>query len=141
MERANILIVDEEQDVLSVLERGLAAEGYSVITASSGNDAISLAKSQRPDLIILNMSMPDMEDSEVKRRLKEIPETKDIPLLFLKGTFPRQEDDNEGSIVAGYVLFEKLYDMEKLPVTIEKTPICVDSENINHKIDRSSTDE
>ncbi len=43
MIRKNILIVDDEQDVLLVLEKGLTAEGYSVITPSSGNDAISLA--------------------------------------------------------------------------------------------------
>ena len=120
MSRKNILIVDDEQDVLLVLEKGLTAEGYSVITASSGNDAISLAKSRRPDLIILDVLMPDMEGPEVKRKLKEDPETKDIPLIFLTGMFPKREDDQDGRIVAGYVLFEKPYDILKLVFAIEQ---------------------
>ena len=120
MNRKNILIVDDEQDVLLVLEKGLTAEGYSVITASSGNDAISLAKSRHPDLIILDVLMPDMEGPEVKRKLKEDPETKDIPLLFLTGMFPKREDDQEGRIVAGYVLFEKPYDILELVFAIEQ---------------------
>ena len=120
MNRKNILIVDDEQDVLLVLEKGLTAEGYSVITASSGNDAISLAKSRRPDLIILDVLMPDMEGPEVKRKLKEDPETKDIPLIFLTGMFPKREDDQEGRIVAGYVLFEKPYDILELVSAIEE---------------------
>jgi len=120
MNRKNILIVDDEQDVLLVLEKGLTAEGYSVITASSGNDAISLAKSRHPDLIILDVLMPDMEGPEVKRKLKEDPETKDIPLIFLTGMFPKREDDQEGRIVAGYVLFEKPYDILELVFAIEQ---------------------
>jgi CheY-like chemotaxis protein len=120
MNRKNILIVDDEQDVLLVLEKGLTAEGYSVITASSGNDAISLAKSRHPDLIILDVLMPDMEGPEVKRKLKEDPETKDIPLIFLTGMFPKREDDQDGRIVAGYVLFEKPYDILKLVFAIEQ---------------------
>ena len=93
MGRKNILIVDDEKDVLSVLEKGLTAEGYSVITASSGNDAVGLAKSRRPDLIILDVLLPDMDSSEVNRKLKEDPETKDIPVIFLTGMFPRREDE------------------------------------------------
>lgn len=120
MNRKNILIVDDEQDVLLVLEKGLTAEGYSVITASSGNDAIILAKSRHPDLIILDVLMPDMEGPEVKRKLKEDPETKDIPLIFLTGMFPKREDDQEGRIVAGYVLFEKPYDILELVFAIEQ---------------------
>ncbi len=55
-----LLIVDDEKDVLLMLEKRLVAEGYSVITATNGTDAIALAKSQRPDLIILDIVMPGM---------------------------------------------------------------------------------
>jgi CheY-like chemotaxis protein len=120
MNRKNILIVDDEQDVLLVLEKGLIAEGYSVITASNGNDAIGLAKSRRPDLIILDVLMQDVDGPEVKRKLKEDPETKDIPLIFLTGMFPKREDDQDGRIVAGHVLFEKPYDILELVFAIEQ---------------------
>ena len=120
MGRKNILIVDDEKDVLSVLEKGLTAEGYSVITASSGNDAVGLAKSRRPDLIILDVLLPDMDSSEVNRKLKEDPETKDIPVIFLTGMFPRREDEQGWRMVAGHVLFEKPYDILELITVIEE---------------------
>ena len=120
MNRKNILIVDDEQDVLLVLEKGLTAEGYSVITASSGNDAISLAKSRHPDLIILDVLMPDVDGPEVGRRLKEYPGTRDIPVIFLTGMLPKKDDYEDGRLVAGYVLFDKPYDILRLVSAIEE---------------------
>ncbi len=120
MGRKNILIVDDEKDVLSVLEKGLTSEGYSVITASSGNDAIGLAKSRHPDLIILDVLMPGMDGGEVARKLKEVPETKDIPVMFLTGMFPKKEERKNGRVAAGHVLFEKPYDILELVAAIEE---------------------
>ena len=122
MDRKNILIVDDEKDVLSVLEKGLTSEGYSVITASSGNDAIVLAKSRHPDLIILDLEMPDMYGGNIARMLKEDPETKTIPVVFLTGMFPKEEERKGGRIIAGCVLFEKPYDILELVTAIEELP-------------------
>jgi len=120
MDKKQILIVDDELDVLSVLEKGLAAEGYSVITTSSGNNAIALAKSKRPDLIILDLEMPDMYGGDVARMLKEDPETKNIPIMFLTGMFPKEEEKKGGRLVAGHVLFAKPYDVKELVSAIEE---------------------
>ena len=120
MAERNILIVDDEEDVLLVLGKGLTAEGYSVITASNGNDAISLAKSRRPELLILDVLMPDMDGPEVDRRLKEDSDTRDIPVIFLTGMFPKRTDDEDGRLVAGHVLSEKPYDILKLVSAIEE---------------------
>ena len=67
----NILVVDDEKDVLFMLEKRLTAEGYSVITATNGNDALALAKLHLPDLIILDIVMLGMEGGEVAEKLKE----------------------------------------------------------------------
>jgi len=56
MDKQTILVADDEKDVLFMLEKRLAAEGYSVITADNGGDAVVLAKSKLPDLIILILS-------------------------------------------------------------------------------------
>ncbi|MBL7184839.1 MAG: response regulator [Phycisphaerae bacterium] len=120
MDRKKILIVDDEDDDLWVLGKGLAAEGYSVITASCGNDAISLAKSKRPDVLILDVLMPDVDGPEVSRRLREDPGTKGIPIIFLTGMLPKREDYEDGHLVAGYVLFDKPYDILKLVSAIEE---------------------
>ncbi len=82
MEKKKILLVDDEQDVLLMLEKRFAAEGYSVITADNGERAISLAKFQKPDLIVLDVQMPDMDGGEVAFKLKEDSTTKDIPVVF-----------------------------------------------------------
>jgi len=119
-----ILIVDDEQDTLSVLGKGLTAEGYSIIKADNGGDVLDLAKSERPDLIILDILMPGMDGGEVARMLKEVPETKDIPIIFLTGMFPKREEEEEGEeegrVVAGNIMFDKPYDILKLITAIEK---------------------
>ena len=119
MDRKKILIVDDEKDVLSVLEKGLTAEGYSVITASSGKDAIGLAKLRQPDLIILDVLMPDMDGGEVARKLKGLPETKDIPVIFLTGMFPKRKESEDFRMVDDNVLFDKPYDILNLIRVIE----------------------
>ena len=115
-----ILIVDDEQDTLSVLGKGLTAEGYLIIKADNGGDALVLATSERPDLIILDVLMPGMDGGEVAGRLKGIPETEDIPVIFLTGMFPKREEEEEGHTVAGHVLLDRPYDILKLVTAIRK---------------------
>ena len=119
MDRKKILVVDDEKDVLKVLKKGLTSEGYSVITASNGNEAMDLAKSRRPDIIILDVLMPDMDGGEVARRLKDEPETKDIPVIFLTGMFPPREENEDFRMVAEHLLFDKPYEIFKLINVIE----------------------
>ena len=119
MDKKNILIVDDENDILSVLEKGLTVEGYSVISASNGSDGLALAKTKQPDLIILDVLLPDIDGSEVNRRLKEDPETRDIPVIFLTGMFPKREDTDGCYMVGEYVWFDKPYDILELISVIE----------------------
>ena len=119
MDRKNILIIDDEKDVLMVLEKGLTAEGYSVIAASNGNEAIDLAKSRHPNLVILDVLMPGMDGGEVARKLKDMPETKDIPVIFLTGMFPTRKESEDFQMIADHVLFYKPYEILKLINVIE----------------------
>jgi len=119
MDRRKILIVDDEIDVLLVLEKGLTAEGYSVIATSNGHKAIHLAQSEQPDLIILDVLMPDMDGGEVAIILKGMPETKDIPVIFLTGMFPVRKKSEDFHMVADHVWFDKPYDILKLINVIE----------------------
>ena len=119
MDKKLILVVDDEMDTRLVLEKRLIAEGYSVITASNGNEAIGLAKSKRPDLIILDVLMPGMDGGEVARKLKEVPETKDIPIIFLTGMFPARKESEDFRMVAEHLLFDKPYETLELINVIE----------------------
>ena len=78
-----VLLVDDEQSMLKVLERRLASWGYRVLLADNGVEALRLAKEQRPDLILLDVMMPEMDGFDVCRRLHAVPETKRIPVILV----------------------------------------------------------
>ncbi len=61
MEQKKILIVDDEKDILLMLKKRLTAKGYFVITATNGADALMLANSKHPDIIVLDILMPGMD--------------------------------------------------------------------------------
>lgn len=91
-----ILLVDDEQDILEFLSYNLKKEGYSVFTANNGKEAITVAKKVTPDLIILDVMMPDMDGIETCRGLREIPELKNVMIAFLTA---RNEDYSQ---IAGF---------------------------------------
>ena len=118
VDKKKILIVDDEPDVLSVLGKSLSVEGYSVITADNGAGAITKAKSEQPDLIILDILLPDIDGGKVAEKLRDDPETKDIPIVFIT-CLASKEEAGRGRISAGRILFAKPYDMGKLLTEIE----------------------
>ena len=120
MDTKKILIVDDEKDALSILEKELTTQGYSIIVADNGNDALNLAKSEHPDLVILDIWMPDMDGSEVAARLKENPTTKDIPLIFLTCLFRKKEEAEQGNVIASNVLIAKPYSITDLAMQIRE---------------------
>ena len=119
MAKKKILIVDDEEDSLFVLNRRLSTRGFLVIEAHASEDAIRLAISEHPDLIILDVLMPGMYGDEVSAILKEILETKDIPVIFLSCLYSRIEDAAKDPIIGDYPFVSK-YDTEDLLVEIEK---------------------
>ena len=120
MGKKKILIVDDDKDVLSVLEKRLTAEKYSVITANNGQDAIILAKAQRPDLIMLDIIMPGIDGAEVAGKLREYPETKNIPVIFLTCMLTPEEEKQKRHHVAGNIFIAKPYDIKELLSEIKK---------------------
>jgi CheY-like chemotaxis protein len=91
-----ILVVDDDLDTISFLENLLTRQGYKVIAAENGMQALKLAHSDHPDLIILDIMMPNMDGYEVARSLRRHPETALIPILMF--TAKSQVEDK----VAGY---------------------------------------
>ncbi len=80
---AQVLIVDDEPDVAKTIDRGLHRKGFQTIAVHSGVEALKFARRVRPDLIILDIIMPNMNGLEVCRRLRSDPVLSDIPILFL----------------------------------------------------------
>ncbi len=120
MDKKKILIVDDEKDALFILNKELAGRGYSVISADNGWDALNLAKSQYPDLIILDIWMPGMDGAEVVEKLREDPITKNIPVIFLTCLIRKREEEEQGGVIAGRVLIAKPYNIEGLSTEIER---------------------
>lgn len=115
-----ILIVDDEEDALQMLGKRLTSEGYSVISATNGSDAIGLALLQRPDVIILDVLMPEMEGEEVAAKLKEYFRTKNIPIIYLTAIFTKEEEDKFRSKPTGKIIFAKPLDVPRLLERMEK---------------------
>lgn len=78
-----ILIVDDEPYILNILDFSLDAEGYSVLQAADGDEALRMAAEHSPDLIIMDVMMPRLDGFETCRRLKEDVGTRDIPVVLL----------------------------------------------------------
>jgi DNA-binding response OmpR family regulator len=90
-----VLVVDDEPDVLDLLKHGLATEGYDVVTASSGGEALQKLRAGRPDLVILDAMLPDIHGFEICRKIKSAGILKDIPVLMISGLYTgwRFEED------------------------------------------------
>ena len=86
-----ILLVDDEQVVLDTLGRILKEASYEVITAGEGEKAVELARQYHPDLIILDIIMPDISGEDIAVILTEDISTARIPIIFLSGILTKEE--------------------------------------------------
>lgn len=91
-----ILLVDDEPDILEIISYNLTAQGYTVFTANNGQKAIKKAQKEKPQLIILDVMMPEMDGIEACEQIRKIPELEDTIITFLTA---RGEDYSQ---VAGF---------------------------------------
>ena len=91
-----ILLVDDEPDILEIVGYNLSTEGYQVITANNGLEGVRKAEKERPQLIILDVMMPEMDGIEACEKIRQLPELKDVMITFLTA---RGEDYSQ---VAGF---------------------------------------
>ena len=91
-----ILLVDDEPDILEIVGYNLSSEGYQVITAENGVEAVKKAKKELPQLIILDVMMPEMDGIEACENIRKHPDLKDVVITFLTA---RGEDYSQ---VAGF---------------------------------------
>lgn len=84
MSQKHILLVDDDRDIREVATLSLEAiGGWRVSSASGGSQGVELARSERPDVILLDVMMPDIDGPATVQRLREDPDTRDIPVIFL----------------------------------------------------------
>jgi CheY-like chemotaxis protein len=78
-----VLLVEDEPDILLIARAALKRSGLDVVTATNGADALSAVADERPDLILLDWMMPELDGFETCARLKADPDTQEIPVVFL----------------------------------------------------------
>jgi len=83
MAKQKILVVDDEEDILELLRFNLTKEGFAVVCAGSGEEALKLTRLEKPELILLDLLLPGMDGLEVARRLKKDASTKEIPIIMV----------------------------------------------------------
>jgi len=98
-----IMVVDDNPDIITIVKTILEGKGYSVLSASSGAELLNMLKGQKPDLIILDIMMPEMDGLEVLSRLKAVSDTATIPVILL--TAKVQYED----VLGGYKLGADYY--------------------------------
>jgi len=114
-----ILIVDDEPYILNILDFSLDAEGYSVLQAADGDEALRVAAEQSPDLIIMDIMMPRLDGFETCRRLKEDVHTRDIPVVLLTARNSR-EDRARGDEVKADGYITKPFSPQRLLDTVQQ---------------------
>ncbi|MCA9735266.1 MAG: response regulator transcription factor [Deferribacteres bacterium] len=78
-----ILIVDDEEDIVQLLQFNLQKEGYEIFSANDGLTALDLAQSQKPDLVLLDVMLPELDGYDIIRELRKNPATEHIAVIFL----------------------------------------------------------
>jgi DNA-binding response OmpR family regulator len=81
--KTNILVVDDEPDLLELIDTNLKAAGFNVLTAASGREGLRQAREGKPQLILLDVMLPEMDGLEVCKALRRDPATKSIPIVML----------------------------------------------------------
>lgn len=120
MDAKKVLIVDDDPFELDLLERLLKTKKFSVVIANNGEEAVTLAKDDRPDLIIMDIQMPGMGGGEAAAVLGEDPDTQHIPIIFLTGLFSEEEVEARAHNLGGCYFMAKPVKKDELFEVIEK---------------------
>lgn len=116
---ATILYVEDNQDNRTLVRRVLQAEGYTVLEASDAADALLVINSSTPDLILMDINMPDMDGYTLTTHIKSMPGMENIPIIAITANVMR--GDREKTIEAGcdgYI--QKPIDVDVLPTQITR---------------------
>ena len=118
--KAKILIVEDNRELLNMLRMQLRDEGYSVVGAEDGVQAITLARQERPNVILLDIGLPAGDGFTVIKRLAKFEHANEIPIIVITGQ--AKEDYEQEAIEAGVVAYiAKPFKTEQLLAAIRET--------------------
>lgn len=94
----HLLVVDDDPDIAQLISTALRDEGYEVTQTENASKAMTAIKTQRPDLLVLDMALPDIDGLSLCKILKADEHTADIPIILLSGVFQKPEDKVHGLV-------------------------------------------
>ena len=115
-----ILVIDDDRIFLKIVDHDLTKNGFSVMTAQSAEEGVLLARTENPDLILLDIHMPNIEGGEVVELLQEDLQTQDIPIIFVTALLSKDEEIRRKNIIGGHYFLSKPYKIEELLEKIDK---------------------
>lgn len=111
--KAKILVIDDEPQVTEIIEAFLTNAGHEVIVENDAGQGLNKAKSIKPDIILLDIMMPDIDGYDICNELKHFPGTSEIPVVFLTGK-DRGEDMGRSFKAGGDMFIKKPFSCERL---------------------------
>ncbi len=120
MSMKKILVVDDEASLTRMLRRNLEATGkYEVKEENSGAQAYATAQQFQPDMILLDVMMPDMDGGAAAAQIQDDENLKHIPIVFLTAIVQKEEAEDTGSIIGGRTFLAKPVKLDDLITCIE----------------------
>jgi two-component system phosphate regulon response regulator PhoB len=116
--RGLVLIVDDERDLRTLLEFNLRQAGWRTAQAESGAEALARARTLKPNVIVLDLNLPDVSGIDVCRLLREDPDTRDLPILMLTAR-STEEDRVQGLTVGADDYLPKPFSLRELVLRVE----------------------
>jgi DNA-binding response OmpR family regulator len=120
--RTKVLLIDDEEDVCFFLKGNLEHTGdFDVLTTTSGKEGIEFARGEKPDIILLDLNMPDMSGDEVAQILSDGSDTKTIPIVFITALITKGEvGDDSITNIGGYNYVAKPVATKELVAVIRR---------------------
>ena len=111
-----ILVVDDEREMRDLLQTSLSAEGYEIVVASNGDEAVGLAKTGNPQVILLDIEMPGIDGIETCKRLEADEKTRLIPIIMMTS---RGDRDIEAYLEGATDVVNKPFDIVQLAIRVK----------------------
>ncbi len=116
--KKTVLAIDDEENILELLKLSLDSYGYNVLTASTGMDGIGKIANEKPDIILLDLMLPDIDGSQLCRMIRLNEESRSIPIIMLSAK-SKEEDKIEGLKVGADDYITKPFSIRELDARIE----------------------
>jgi len=109
-----ILVADDEPRIVQLVDSMLSRAGYRVVSAANGREALERVAEAKPDLILLDILMPEIDGTVVAQTLREQEDTSAIPVVFLTSLVDGTEVEREGPEIGGHLFLAKPFKFEEL---------------------------